>query len=143
MSGVDTAESVARGIGGLSVVLGLIWIAVRLLRARVGGAGPSQLRVVQRVALGKRSGVALVRVADRCILVGVGDASITFLAEVASQPEIGHDRTGPALGLGRTVATSPPTAAPSRPSSAVPLQRSSPRGLRGVLARAQDRTVRR
>lgn len=133
MIGVDVAESLARSVGGLAVVLGLIWIAVRLLRRRMAMPSQSQLRVVQRVGLGKKSGVAVIEVGERCILVGIGESSITFLSEVESEPGSVTDLR-PANTTGPAETSVPP---------AVPLQRPVPPGLRGVMARAQDRTVRR
>ena len=132
MTSVETTETLVRSVGGLAVVLGLIWIAVRLLRSRVGAGGQSQLQVVQRVALSKKSAVTVVRVADRCLLLGVGEAGVTFLAEIPPDPL-------------RPLEAAPPTdSVPNaRADSAVPLQRGQPMGLRGVLSRAQDRTVRR
>lgn len=65
----------------LAVVLGLMWLAARGLRGSVGGRGAGVVEVVARQPLGRGSAVAVVRVADRALVLGVTDAQVTMLGE--------------------------------------------------------------
>lgn len=65
----------------LSVVVGLMWITARLLRAKGGTRGLGMLEVVGRTSLGRGSAVAVVRVADRVLVLGVTERAVSFLAE--------------------------------------------------------------
>jgi flagellar protein FliO/FliZ len=69
----------------LAVVVGLIWIAGRKLsgtQARRATTGPT-LRVVGRQALGRRTGVAVVAIGNRRLLLGYGEQQVTMLTELA------------------------------------------------------------
>ena len=68
---------------GLSftVVLGLMWLAARAFRGTLGGRGDGALEVVARQQLGRGASVAVVRVADRALVVGVTEHSVTVLGE--------------------------------------------------------------
>lgn len=77
------------GIGifaALAFVLGLIALAVWALK-RVGGATMSNrsrlpVEVVQRVSLGPKSGLAIVRVGEKVMAVSMGDGGVHTLFEV-------------------------------------------------------------
>lgn len=98
-----------RMVVSLAIVLALMYIAARLLQRTRGGAParPSQRRftalassvkktkagrraarrraqldVIARQPLGKSASVAVVRVGDRTMLIGVTDASVQLLSEV-------------------------------------------------------------
>ncbi len=98
-----------RMVISLAIVLALMYIAARLLQRTRGGAParPSrrrltalassmkktkvgrraarrraQLDVIARQPLGKSASVAVVRVGDRTMLIGVTDASVQLLSEV-------------------------------------------------------------
>jgi flagellar biogenesis protein FliO len=131
---MDTLEAVARSLGGLLAVLALVWLLARVLRGRAGGArGPAGLRVTQRAGLGRRSGVAVVEAGSRRILVGVGEAQVTFLADLGDVTDEAEDAGGSARPAGIVVRE---VAEPG-----VPAPRGT--GLRDLVGRARERTVRR
>ncbi|HWH01295.1 MAG TPA: flagellar biosynthetic protein FliO, partial [Pilimelia sp.] len=66
----------------LLVVFGLMWGLARLARRPLGGGrGGSALAVLARQQLGRSSAVAVVRVVDRALVLGVTDNQITLLGE--------------------------------------------------------------
>ena len=64
----------------LLVVLGLMWGLARLARRPLGGRGGGALEVLARQQLSRGSSVAVVRVADRALVLGVCDAGVSLLA---------------------------------------------------------------
>ncbi len=87
-----TVSAVLGLILALGLVLGLLGLAVGAARrfAGVTGAGRSGLRlnVLQRTAIGPRQGVAAVRVADRVLVVSVGDGGVHLLTELTPQESL-------------------------------------------------------
>jgi flagellar protein FliO/FliZ len=75
-----------RVVLALAVVLGLLWWLAR----RAGGGKPrakvTTVSVVGRQSLGRRSGVAVVEVEGRRLLLGVTDQAISLLTELAVAP---------------------------------------------------------
>jgi flagellar biosynthetic protein FliP len=71
-------------IGALCLVLGVIAVGVRLLKGRTVGASGTELpmEVVGRVGVGPRQGLVTVRVADRLIVVSVGDGGVHPVCEL-------------------------------------------------------------
>lgn len=74
----------------LGVVLGLVVVALRLLRrATLPGyrlqQGGYRLEVIQRIGLGPRQGIALVRIADQVVAVSVGEGGVRPLAEIGEE----------------------------------------------------------
>lgn len=70
----------------LAVVIGLMWLAGRVMRNR-GLTGRSrkcdtELEVLDRKNLSKTSSLALVRVGDRTLLIGVTEHGISNLTEI-------------------------------------------------------------
>jgi flagellar biosynthesis protein FliP len=74
------------GIGfTLLFVLALAAVALRVLRRYVvtpTGAGTVRLQVVQRIGLGPRQGVAVVRIGERYVALSVGDGGVRSLLEL-------------------------------------------------------------
>ncbi|HEX6632051.1 MAG TPA: flagellar biosynthetic protein FliO, partial [Gemmatimonadaceae bacterium] len=70
----------------LAVVLGLMAVALRLVRrlagGTAGGRGRVPLEVVQRLALGPKQGIAVVRIGERLLAVSLGEGGIRPLAEL-------------------------------------------------------------
>ncbi|NMR21065.1 flagellar biosynthetic protein FliO [Cellulomonas fimi] len=92
----------------LASVLGLIWFAGRKL---AGTAGVRRTRsvplaVIGRQSLGKGAGVALVEVAGRVLLLGVGDQGVRVLTEIDVPAADGADdgAAAPAADAPRAVA---------------------------------------
>ena len=69
-----------------ALVMTLVIVTMRLLRGVSQRAavsrGGMRLEVVQRVALGPRQGIAIVRVGDQTLAVSVGDGGVRTLAEL-------------------------------------------------------------
>ncbi|MEV6297971.1 flagellar biosynthetic protein FliO [Actinoplanes sp. NPDC051861] len=65
----------------LLVVLFLMWGLARALRRPFGGRGSGPLSVLSRQQLARGSSVAVVRVADRALVLGITDQNVSLLAE--------------------------------------------------------------
>ncbi len=94
----------------LAVVLLLMWVAARILRNVAGGRNTGVLELVARQPLGRTSSVAVLRVADQALVVGVTDGKVTLLTEVdldmveaaaAAEEERRAARAGPVAVAGR------------------------------------------
>jgi flagellar protein FliO/FliZ len=65
----------------LLIVLGLMWGIARLARRPLRGRRGGLVTVLGRQQLSKGAAVAVVRIVDRAIVVGVTDAQVTLLGE--------------------------------------------------------------
>ncbi|TQS39562.1 flagellar biosynthetic protein FliO [Cryptosporangium phraense] len=74
-------EVTLRAIFSLLVVLFLMWGLARLVRRPLGGRAAGALTVLARQQLGRTSSVAVVKVDDRALVLGVTDGQITYLTE--------------------------------------------------------------
>jgi flagellar biosynthetic protein FliP len=89
----------------LALVLGLLAITMRVLRkvsqgSPLGrGRGAVPLEVVQRIALGPRQGIAVVRIGEQLVAVSVGEGGVRTIAELdaaeAPQPAAREALSGP------------------------------------------------
>ncbi|WNB85230.1 flagellar biosynthetic protein FliO [Cellulomonas sp. ATA003] len=81
---MDAALLGLRVLLALACVLGLIWFTGRRLQgtATVRKQRSVPLSVLGRQSLGKGAGIALVEVAGRVLLLGVGDQGVRVLTEV-------------------------------------------------------------
>jgi flagellar protein FliO/FliZ len=89
---MDTASTIgmfARLLFSLAIVIGLMWIAAQQLRKRgYGGVGAKrpgagvQVELLARRSMGRNSSIAVVRVGDRSMVVGVTDHQINSLGDV-------------------------------------------------------------
>ena len=96
----------------LALVLGLLAVTMRLLRkVSQGGTlgrnkGGVPLEVVQRIALGPRQGIAVVRIGEQLVAVSVGEGGVRTLAELepaeATAPAVVHE---PLSGVVQSPAT--------------------------------------
>ena len=88
MGSASTLILFARLILSLAVVIGLMWVAANVLRKRgfsgvAGGRrtrGP-QVDVIARRPLGRNASIAVVRVGEQSILLGVTDHQVTRIGE--------------------------------------------------------------
>lgn len=75
----------------LALVLALVAVTMRMLRRVTSGSAASRsaipLTVVQRVALGPRQGIAIVRIGEQLVAVSVGEGGVRTLAELEAAPE--------------------------------------------------------
>ncbi|GAA4593799.1 flagellar protein FliO/FliZ [Actinoplanes octamycinicus] len=65
----------------LFIVLFMMWGLARALRRPFGKSSHGQLAVLNRQQLSRGSSVAVVRVADRAMVLGVTDQQISYLGE--------------------------------------------------------------
>ena len=65
----------------LAVVFALLWGLARLARRPLAGRGGATVRVLARQPLTRGSSVAVVRVGDRALVLGVTDAGVSLLAD--------------------------------------------------------------
>ncbi|GIF06064.1 flagellar biosynthetic protein FliO [Actinoplanes siamensis] len=65
----------------LFIVLFMMWGLARALRRPFGGRGHGPLAVLNRQQLSRNAAVAVVRVADRAVVLGVTDQQISYLGE--------------------------------------------------------------
>ena len=88
MSGGSLLGVMLRLVFSLGIVLALMAFTGRALRNRQlgGGSGgrrnPARIEVLGRQTLGRNVGVAVVRVADRAMLVGVTEGSVRLLTDL-------------------------------------------------------------
>ena len=108
MSGGSLLGVLLRLVFSLGLVLALMAFAGRALRNRQlggGGAGPrrsaARIEVLGRQTLGRNVGVAVVRVADRAMLVSVTEGSVRLLTDLPMEsfPELEADDTPAAPGF--------------------------------------------
>jgi len=79
----------------LLVVLGLLWLLGRALRRPLGGRAGGTMAVLGRQQLTRSASVALVRVVDRALILGVTDGQVTLLGE-ADLAAVQHPAPEPA-----------------------------------------------
>jgi flagellar biosynthetic protein FliO len=88
MASASTLILFVRLILSLTVVIGLMWVAANVLRKRgfTGVAsrhakrGP-EVELIARRPLGRNASIAVVRVGDRSLIVGVTDHQVTNLGD--------------------------------------------------------------
>jgi flagellar biosynthesis protein FliP len=74
--------------GALGVTLGLLFLALHVLRRLHGGAAAGRgvpLQVLQRIPTGPRQGVALLRVGDRVLVVSMAERGASLLTELSGE----------------------------------------------------------
>ena len=74
-------ELTVRIVFSLLVVLALLWGLAKLARRPLAGRHGGVLTVLARQQLSRGSSVAIVRVADRALVLGVSDAGVSLLAD--------------------------------------------------------------
>ncbi|SHN42062.1 flagellar biosynthetic protein FliO [Cryptosporangium aurantiacum] len=74
-------EVTLRAIFSLAVVLFLMWGLARLVRRPLGARGAGALAVLSRQPLSRTASVAVVKVDDRALVLGVTDGQVTYLTE--------------------------------------------------------------
>jgi flagellar protein FliO/FliZ len=91
MTDTSTALLLVRVGLSLGIVVGLILLASRVLRRRGPGLrsaarrlGPT-IEVLERRSVGKRSSVALLRIDDRRVLVGVTEHQVGLIADLGEE----------------------------------------------------------
>jgi flagellar protein FliO/FliZ len=70
-----------RMVVSLAVVLCLLFVVARFARRGRPRAGGPEMAVISRVTVGSKASVAVVRLGDRALVVGVTDSTVTLLSE--------------------------------------------------------------
>lgn len=126
---------------GLSfaLVLGLMWLAARVFRGSLAGRGSGALEVLARQQVGRGASVAVVRVADRALVVGVTEHTVTVLGETLT--DLAALTAPAAVAPGPDDVTSVAPGAPgNKPLAGSVL---SPATWRQAVQALRERTVRR
>ena len=89
---ISLGELAVRLVGSLALVVGLLLLIARFANRRFKAPAGAAIQVVQRQALGRGQGVAVVAVGTRILVLGTTEQQITLLAEVEPD-EIGLDLT--------------------------------------------------
>ncbi|GAA3801599.1 flagellar biosynthetic protein FliO [Nocardioides panacisoli] len=89
----STAELGIRLLGSLAVVVGLLVLLARLVNRRFKAPAGAAVQVVCRQSLTRSSGVAVVTVGTRVLVLGTTEHQVTLLAEVEPD-EVGLDEVG-------------------------------------------------
>jgi flagellar biosynthetic protein FliP len=95
----------------LGFVLALLGVALKLLRrfAPTSSSGSSlRMEVVQRLALGPKQGIAVIRVGERVVAVSVGEGGVNRLFEMDAN-EVGIGSVELSANVDSTVPTQRPT----------------------------------
>lgn len=116
---VATLLGVAVALAAVTALIGVVMRLLRRLSGMSGGRRALPMEVVERVAVGPRQGVAVVRIGSRVLAVSVGEGGVRTLAELE-----GDDRDMPRV----PAESSPMRRVPERPE------------LRGLL-RAMKRSA--
>ena len=82
-----SAPSFLMVMASLALVLGAMGIAMRLLRryamANSSAKGIVKMEIIQRLSLGQRQGIAVVRIGTRTLAVSMGDGGVHQVAELS------------------------------------------------------------
>jgi flagellar protein FliO/FliZ len=107
MEGGGFTLALVKMVGGLAAVLALMailyWLLRRFAPGQIGGGRAGKLKLLGRLGLGPKKGVALVEVAGSVLVLGVGEDGVRLLdkvtdpARVAELTEAGQGFAG-ALG---------------------------------------------
>jgi flagellar protein FliO/FliZ len=131
----------------LLIVFGLMWVLAKVARKPLASRAGGALAVIGRQQLTRGASVAVVRVADRTLIVGVTEQQVTLLGETGESTLV-----RPAV---EPVELREPVALPAAPApSAVPARAErapwstdgsllSPRTWSQTVEFLRDRTVRR
>jgi flagellar protein FliO/FliZ len=142
MSTTSTFALFARLIFSMGIVLGLMWIAARLLQRRGFGpvakrqARPVDLELLARKHLGRHTSIAVVRAAGQAMVVGITEHEITKLAD-ADLAAIDLEAEEEAAAAATADAAGPGTAPPQQ-GFATPGQ-----AWKAMLEHVREKTVRR
>ena len=87
----------------LLIVLGLLWVLAKVARRPLAGRGGAFLAVLARQQISRGASVAVIRVVDRALIVGVTDGQVSLLGEAdlaaitSAEPAPGARREAVAL----------------------------------------------
>ena len=130
----------------LAFVGGVLWFAARIARKRGMGQANGLVEVMAAQRLGRASTVNVIRIADRVLVVGATEQSVTLLAEVDSEMVEATlaDRELAALTSGESPDGRLPAFSARRPSTGALAGSVFDRGSWGsFVQQMRERTVRR
>lgn len=78
---MDSVMLVGRLLVSLACVLGVVWVIARKFRKGPRARSARVLEVLDRTPLTRSSSVAIVRVGDKALVLGVADAHVSVLGE--------------------------------------------------------------
>ncbi|MCW2612680.1 MAG: fliO, partial [Cryptosporangiaceae bacterium] len=78
---MDMLGFAARITLSLAAVLGLMWLLARMARKPLKARAAGAVAVLARQQLSRNASVAVVRIADRALVIGVTEAQVSLLAE--------------------------------------------------------------
>jgi flagellar protein FliO/FliZ len=78
---MDMLGFAARITLSLAAVLGLMWLLARAARKPLKARAAGAVAVLARQQLSRNASVAVIRVADRALIIGVTEAQVSLLAE--------------------------------------------------------------
>lgn len=88
----------------LAIVFGLMWVAARVVKGRTSlpmRKRADHVEVLERKSLSRTSSIAVVRVGEQVLALGVSDQNVTVLSEVSLDPtEVDASATDPANPAG-------------------------------------------
>ena len=90
---IGDLDQLGRVVGGLIVVLMTIALAARIARRAGGENGNSGLRIVERIGLSREANLAVVKISDRKLLLGVTSQGVTMLADFDDADNLGQHTT--------------------------------------------------
>jgi flagellar protein FliO/FliZ len=128
---VDSVALVGRLLISLAVVLGLMWLVARRMK-RSGGHGKNGklIELLSRQQLTRSSSVAVVRVLDQGLILGVTDGQVAVLGEVeldAIQEAVAANETAKASRPARPARPARVTRPAAAAGADVPANGSTPR----------------
>ncbi|MDQ1733818.1 MAG: flagellar protein FliO/FliZ [Pseudonocardiales bacterium] len=83
---MSAVETIGRMLLALGVVLGLMWALARFVRRPLTGKADRVLNVLARQQLSRNASVAVLKVMDRALVVGVTDQGVRLLTETELEP---------------------------------------------------------
>jgi flagellar protein FliO/FliZ len=127
----------------LAAVLGVLWLAARLLRQGTAGRADGVVEVLARQQVGRGAAVTVVRVADRALVLGVTEQGVSLLTDADLAAVRAADQVVEPVALDGDGTTAPVRVAPT--PAAGPLAGSvlSPATWRAAVDAVRERTVRR
>ncbi|MGQ0632959.1 MAG: flagellar biosynthetic protein FliO [Sporichthyaceae bacterium] len=135
----DNVALVLRVGFSFTLVLGLMWVAARVLRSKVAGRHGDGVEVIARAQLGRGASVAVLRVADHALVLGVTERGIVQLGEPITDLTVFQH----AATTGTELAAVPAAALAPRRSSKLDGSILSPATWRAPINVLRERTVRR
>ena len=140
---IDTLGLLLRLALSMGAVLGLMWLAARLVRGPVT-RGLGIVELLGRQQVGRGAAVAVLRVADRALVVGVTDTKVTLLTEADLHAlEAAAIDAQQARGVGPGAPSLPPSALHGTGEGPLTGSVLCPGTWRRALQAVRDRTARR